>query len=139
MTACKDILKSLFAEDLEGWANNLKVKTSLIEKLVVGNGTIHLDTAKAMTETINQKTGLNKTVSDFFELSELKGYQAERVVTYGYGSGRPVSKDEWVSYFRYIFEKRIRGHAIGLVFGISIAFSLALLAYWYFVQYLPTR
>lgn len=134
MSVCKPILRELFAEDPEGWAKNLKVKTPLIQKLVSGSGTIHADTAEAMTHTINQKTGLGKNIDDFFELSELKGREIERTVTYTYGSGRPISKDEWVSYFRYLYEKRMRGHNILDVLVVAIVLSLILFVYWFFTK-----
>lgn len=62
MSVCKTELQELFSEDPEGWAKNLKMREALIRKLASGEGTIHLDTAEAITKAVNERTGLKKTV-----------------------------------------------------------------------------
>jgi len=108
MSICKTELQELFSENPEKWAKDLKVKTSLIYKLLSDKGTIHFNTAETITKAINQIVGYERKIENFFELSELRGYEVERTVTYTYGVGRPVSDEEWISYFRYIFEGRLR-------------------------------
>lgn len=69
-----------------------------------------------------------------FELSKIKGYEVERTATYTYGVGRPVSDDEWIGYFRYIYEKRMRGNGLLITLGLSVIFGFMLLTYWYFTK-----
>lgn len=104
-----------------------------LNRLLFKQDTINIQTARKIVDGVNRHVKGGWRVETFFYPEKIRGYEQERTVTYEYGKGRPVSEDEWISYFRYIFEKRIRGNAFLIGYGICIAIGIAIVL-WYYLK-----
>lgn len=112
MSAFREKTHAMFSDWTKKWAKLIWVDEATLKRLLFEQDSINLSTAQKIMEVANEKTKENWTVETFFHPEKIRWYDTERTVTYEYGGGRPVSKDEWISYYRYIFEKRIRGYGI---------------------------
>ncbi len=128
------ILKPLFHKELsrdpKSWAKRFQIPEKQILKLLDSKWSIHLKTAEKFRIIFNEVLNSDHSLEDLFEVSELKGSD-DREVEYEYGIDE-MNEEEKVGIIRYLFEKRLRGHAIRDVLIFLIVLSIAMLLVSYF-------
>lgn len=125
MTILKPLLYTELSQDPKSWAKRFSIPEKQIMKLLDGNGSIQLKTAKKFQSIFNETLGMKYSLEELFEVPELKWFE-DREVEYEFWV-QPMEEEEKIGIIRYIFEKRLRAYGILDIFIFLLILAVVLL------------